>query len=146
MMMKLLTQLLGAPKLVDYKAPDGFSESPLVKGITNVRIPKKLDIPAFPRWYDKMLDTHDHVASYIQRMWQLSIPWKLIKPTMCKSFGASLARHTLQWLVNLRTCSINNFSSLVNKFYQQFAPNKVQCDIRRTKDLWINLLSCKEDS
>ncbi|XP_021733292.1 uncharacterized protein LOC110700112 [Chenopodium quinoa] len=57
-------------------------------------------------------------------MWQLSIPWELIEPTMCQSFGATLSGPALQWLINLKPGTIANFSSLVNKFYQQFATSR----------------------
>ncbi|XP_021742740.1 uncharacterized protein LOC110708824 [Chenopodium quinoa] len=57
-------------------------------------------------------------------MWQLSIPWELIEPTMCKSFGATLSGPALQWLINLKPGTITSFSSLVNKFYHQFATSR----------------------
>ncbi|XP_021747725.1 uncharacterized protein LOC110713584 [Chenopodium quinoa] len=54
---------------------------------------------------------------------------------MCKSFGATLSRPALQWLINLKPGTIASFSSLVNKFYQQFATSreldKQSCDLYR---------------
>lgn len=43
---------------------------------------------------------------------------------MFKSFGVTLAGPALQWLINLKPGSIANFSSLINKFYQQFATSR----------------------
>ena len=117
-MMKLLTRLPGAPKPVAYESRDGFAESPFVEEIAKVKIPTKLNIQPFPKLYNGNTDPQDHVAQYKQKMWQLSIPWELIEPTMCKSFGATLSGPALQWLINLKFGSINSFSSLVNKFYQ----------------------------
>ncbi|XP_021756079.1 uncharacterized protein LOC110721237 [Chenopodium quinoa] len=85
--------------------------------------------------YDGTTDPQDHVAQYKQKMWQLLIPWELIEPTMCKSFGATLSGPALQWLINLKQGTIASFSSLVNKYYQQFATsrelNKQSSDLYR---------------
>ncbi|XP_021721936.1 uncharacterized protein LOC110689455 [Chenopodium quinoa] len=123
-MMKLLTRLPGAPRPVAYESHDGFAESPFVEEIARVRIPTKLSIPSFPKLYDGTTDPQDHGAQYKQKMWQLSIPWELIEPTMCKSFGATLSGPALQWLIKLKPGTIASFSSLVNKFYQQFATSR----------------------
>ncbi|XP_021745414.1 uncharacterized protein LOC110711344 [Chenopodium quinoa] len=95
--------MASAPKLVAYESRDGFAESPFVEEIAKVRIPAKLSIPSFPKMYDGTTDPQDHVGLYKLNMWQLSILWELIEPTMC---------------------TIASFSSLVNKFYQQFATSR----------------------
>ena len=123
--MKLLTQLPGAPTPMATEAIDGYSSSPFVDEIANAMIPKKLNIPPWSELYDGTSDPVDHVAQYKQRMWQLSIPSNSMEATMCKSFGATLCGPALQWLINLKPRSIANFASMVNKFYQQFASSRV---------------------
>ena len=77
-----------------------------------------------PKLYDGTTDPVDHVAQYKQKMWQLPIPASSMEATMCKSFGATLCGPALQWLINIKPGSIGDFSSLVNRFYQQFASSR----------------------
>lgn len=122
--LNLLTKLPGVPVAVAVEAVDGYAQSPFVDELARIRIPKKVNIPPFTKLYDGSTDPVDHVAQYKQRMWQLSIPFHKMEATMCKSFGATLCGPALQWLINLKPHSISNFSSMVNKFYRQFASSR----------------------
>ena len=53
------------------------------------------------------------VMFHLPRIRSISIP-------TCKSFEATLTGPALKWLGSLKPGSINNFSTLVNKFYEKF--------------------------
>ncbi|XP_010696072.2 uncharacterized protein LOC104908640 [Beta vulgaris subsp. vulgaris] len=93
--------------------------------IARARIPKKINVTQPHKLYDGAADSYDHVAQYKQKMWTLSIPEHLLEATMCQSFGATLSGPALQWLISLKPASIQNFSTLINKFYMQFASSRV---------------------
>ena len=115
--LKPLSKLPGAPIPVATEARKGYAQSPFSEEVTKIKIPKKLHIPAMPKLYDGTTDPVDHVAQYKQKMWQLPIPANSMEATMCKSFGATLCGPALQWLINIKSGSIGEFASLVNKFY-----------------------------
>ena len=118
--MKLMSQLPRAPTPSIIEHPDGYAESPFMERISKVVLPKKLNFPVLIAIYDGSTDPGEHVAQYKQRMWQASIPWHLGEPCMCKCSGATLTGPTLKWLGSLMRGNINNFSSLINKFYDKF--------------------------
>lgn len=65
----------------------------------------------------------------------MSIPWQLVEACMCKSFGATLTWPTLKWVGSLKLGCINNFSTLVNKFYIKFEGN-LSLE-KQTSDLYV---------
>ncbi|XP_021857261.2 uncharacterized protein [Spinacia oleracea] len=67
-------------------------------------------------------------------MWQIGIPYDLVEPVMCKSFGGTLDGVALEWLMNITPGSIYCLSDLINAFYQQFA-NSRQLE-KQTSDLY----------
>ncbi|XP_031264857.1 uncharacterized protein LOC116123188 [Pistacia vera] len=71
-----------------------------------------------------MTDPDNHIASYKQRMFAISIPWDLREACMCKSFGSSLSRPALQWYTNLPNNFIGSFAQLTDVFIEQFASSK----------------------
>ncbi|XP_056691747.1 uncharacterized protein [Spinacia oleracea] len=75
-----------------------------------------------------------HVNFYKQRMWQIGIPYDLVEPVMCKSFGGTLDGAALEWLMNITPGSIFCLSDLINAFYQQFASSR-QLE-KQTSDLY----------
>ncbi|XP_031257473.1 uncharacterized protein LOC116115458 [Pistacia vera] len=74
--------------------------------------------------YDDTTDPDDHIASYKQRMFTISIPRALREACICKSFGSSLAGPSLQWYTNLPNGSIDLFAQLTDTFVEQFASSK----------------------
>ncbi|XP_056685664.1 uncharacterized protein [Spinacia oleracea] len=67
-------------------------------------------------------------------MWQIGIPYDLVEPFMCKSFGGTLDGAALEWLMNITPGSIYCLSNLINAFYQQFASSR-QLE-KQTSDLY----------
>ncbi|XP_056697477.1 uncharacterized protein [Spinacia oleracea] len=67
-------------------------------------------------------------------MWQIGIPYDLVEPVMCKSFGGTLDGAALEWLMNITPRSIYFLSDLINAFYQQFASSR-QLE-KQTSDLY----------
>ncbi|XP_031267808.1 uncharacterized protein LOC116126246 [Pistacia vera] len=74
--------------------------------------------------YDGTTDPDDHIASYKQRMFTVSIPRPLREACMYKSFGSSLSGPALQWSTNLLNRSIDSFTQLTDTFVEQFASSK----------------------
>ncbi|XP_031275028.1 uncharacterized protein LOC116133462 [Pistacia vera] len=74
--------------------------------------------------YDGTTNLDDHIASYKQRMFIVSIPRPLREACMCKSFGSSLFGLALQWYMNLPNGSIDSFTQLTDTFVEQFASSK----------------------
>ncbi|XP_056697382.1 uncharacterized protein [Spinacia oleracea] len=67
-------------------------------------------------------------------MWQIGIPYDLVEPVMCKSFGVNLDGAAQEWLMNITPGSKSRLSDLINAFYQQFASNR-QLE-KQTSDLY----------
>ncbi|XP_031284990.1 uncharacterized protein LOC116143690 [Pistacia vera] len=74
--------------------------------------------------YDGTTNPDDHIASYKQRMFTVSIPRPLREACICKSFGSSLSGPVLQWYTNLSNGSIESFAQLTDTFVEQFASSK----------------------
>ncbi|XP_031272660.1 uncharacterized protein LOC116131157 [Pistacia vera] len=111
-----------------------YADSPFVDEIALVDMPQKFTIPNM-KLYDGTTDPDDHIASYKQRMFTVSIPRSLREACMCKSFGSSLFGPTLQWYTNLPNGSINSFAQLTDTFVEQFASSekleKLSADLYR---------------
>ncbi|XP_056694810.1 uncharacterized protein [Spinacia oleracea] len=123
-LMKLMTKLPGAPTLVETEPTDGYAASPFCEAITRVTVPHTLRLPTWTTLYDGTSDPYRHVNFYKQRMWQIGIPYDLVEPVMCKSFGGTLDGAALEWLMNVPPGSISCLSDLINAFYQQFASSR----------------------
>ncbi|XP_031253050.1 uncharacterized protein LOC116110981 [Pistacia vera] len=103
--------------------PHCYADSPFVDAIALADMPHKFTIPGM-KPYDGTIDPDDHIASYKQRMFTISIPRALRETYMCKNFGSSLSGPTLQWYTNLSNDSINSFAQLTDTFMEQFANSK----------------------
>ncbi|XP_031262503.1 uncharacterized protein LOC116120668 [Pistacia vera] len=86
-------------------------------------MPHKFTIPGM-KPYDGTTEPDDHIASYKQQIFTVSIPQTLREGCMCKSFGSRLSGLALQWYTNLPNSSINSFTELIDTFVEQFANNK----------------------
>ncbi|XP_056691861.1 uncharacterized protein [Spinacia oleracea] len=134
LMMKLMTKLPGAPTPVETEPTDGYAASPFCEAIARVTVPHQLRLPTWTTLYDGTSDPYRHVNFYTQRMWQIGIPYDLVEPVMCKSFGRTLDGAALEWLMNITPGSIFCLSDLINAFYQQFASSR-QLE-KQTSDLY----------
>ncbi|XP_056694843.1 uncharacterized protein [Spinacia oleracea] len=134
LMMKLMTKLPGAPTPVETEPTDGYAASPFCEAIARVTVPHQLRLPTWTTLYDGTSDPYRHVNFYNQRMWQIGIPYDLVEPVMCKSFGGTLDGAALEWLMNITPGSIVFLSDLINAFYQQFASSR-QLE-KQTSDLY----------
>ncbi|XP_056695513.1 uncharacterized protein [Spinacia oleracea] len=134
LMMKLMTKLPGAPTPVETEPTDGYAASPFCEAIARVTVPHQLRLPTWTTLYDGTSDPYRHVNFYKQRMWQIGIPYDLVEPVMCKSFGGTLDGAALEWLMNITPGSIFCLSDLINAFYQQFASSR-QLE-KQTSDLY----------
>ncbi|XP_056697822.1 uncharacterized protein [Spinacia oleracea] len=134
LMMKLMTKLPGAPTPVETEPTDGYAASPFCEAIARVTVPHQLRLPTWTTLYDGTSDPYRHVNFYKQRMWQIGIPYDLVEPVMCKSFGGTLDGAALEWLMNITPGSIFCLSNLINAFYQQFASSR-QLE-KQTSDLY----------
>ncbi|XP_021864820.2 uncharacterized protein [Spinacia oleracea] len=134
LMLKLMTKLPGAPTPVETEPTDGYAASPLCEAIARVKVPHQLRLPTWTTLYDGTSDPYRHVNVYKQRMWQIGIPYDLVEPVMCKSFGGTLDGAALEWLMNITPGSIYCLSDIINAFYQQFASS---CQLeKQTSDLY----------
>ncbi|XP_056695120.1 uncharacterized protein [Spinacia oleracea] len=120
-LMKLMIKLPGAPTPVETEPTDGYAASPFCEAIARVTVPHTLRLPTWTTLYDGTSDPYRHVNFYKQRMWQIGIPYDLVEPVMCKSFGGTLDGAALEWLMNVAPGSISCLSDLINAFYQQTA-------------------------
>ncbi|KAI3681341.1 hypothetical protein L6452_36132 [Arctium lappa] len=111
-MLLLLSKLPGVVVSVDVEPRTGFQASPFVDEIAMFDVPKKYNSPMFTPKYFGVTDPIEHIAH----------------------FGATLTGAALQWLINLKPKSINNFSELVNQFFQQFASSRKM--EKQTNDLY----------
>ncbi|XP_056685424.1 uncharacterized protein [Spinacia oleracea] len=136
LMLKLMTKLPGAPTPVETEPTVGYAASPFCEAIARVTVPHQLRLPTWTTLYDGTSDPYRHVNVYKQRMWQIGIPYDLVEPVMCKSFGGTLDGAALEWLMNITPESIYCLSDLINAFYQQFASShqleKQTSDLYRT--------------
>ncbi|XP_056695218.1 uncharacterized protein [Spinacia oleracea] len=107
LMMKLMTKLPGAPTPVETEPTDGYAASPFCEAIARVTVPHQLRLPTRTTLYDGTSDPYRHVNFYKQRMWQIGIPYDLIEPVMCKSFGGTLDGAALEWLMNMHNTWIH---------------------------------------
>ncbi|XP_056687846.1 uncharacterized protein [Spinacia oleracea] len=133
-LMKLMIKLPGAPTPVETELTDGYAASPFCEAIARVTVPHTLQLPTWTTLYDGTSDPYPHVNFYKQRMWQIGIPYNLVEPVMCKSFGGTLDGAALEWLMNVAPGSISCPSDLINAFYQQFASSR-QLE-KQTSDLY----------
>ncbi|XP_056690104.1 uncharacterized protein [Spinacia oleracea] len=133
-LMKLMTKFPGAPTPVETEPTDGYAASPFCEAIARVTVPHTLRLPTWTTLYDGTSDPYRHVNFYKQRMWQIGIPYDLVEPVMCKSFGGTLDGAALEWLTNVPPGSISCLSELINAFYQQFASSR-QLE-KQTSDLY----------
>ncbi|XP_056695634.1 uncharacterized protein [Spinacia oleracea] len=117
-LMKLMIKLPGAPTPVETKPTDGYAASPFCEAIARVTVPHTLRLPTWTTLYDGTSDPYPHVNFYKQCMWQIGIPYDLVEPVMCKSFGGTLDGAALEWLMNVDPGSISCLSDLINAFYQ----------------------------
>ncbi|XP_021866632.2 uncharacterized protein [Spinacia oleracea] len=134
LMVKLMTKLPGAPTPVETEPTDGYAASPFCEAIARVTVPHQLRLPTWTTLYDRTSDPYRHVNVYKQRMWHFGIPYDLVEPVMCKSFGGTLDGAVLEWLMNITPGSIYCLSDLINAFYQQFASSR-QLE-KQTSDLY----------
>ncbi|XP_056698613.1 uncharacterized protein [Spinacia oleracea] len=119
LMLKLMTKLPGALTPVETEPTDGYAASPFCEAIARVTVPHKLRLPTWTTLYNGTSDPYRHVNVYKQRMWQIGIPYDLVEPVMCKSFGGTLDGAALEWLMNITPGSIYCLSDLINAFCQQ---------------------------
>ncbi|XP_021857354.1 uncharacterized protein [Spinacia oleracea] len=133
-LMKLMIKLPGAPTPVETEPTDGYAASPFCEAIARVTVPHTLRLPTWTTLYDGTSDPYRHVNFYKQHMWQIGIPYDLVEPVMCKSFGGTLDGAALEWLMNVAPGSISCLSDLINAFYQQFASSR-QLE-KQTSDLY----------
>ncbi|XP_031251982.1 uncharacterized protein LOC116109890 [Pistacia vera] len=119
----VMRRIPGMPVPTKKNRPYSYADSPFVDEIALADIPQKFTIPNM-KPYDGTTDPDDHIASYKQRMFTVSIPRPLREVCMCKSFGSSLSGPTLQWYTNLPNGSIDSFAQLTNTFVEQFASSK----------------------
>ncbi|XP_056688001.1 uncharacterized protein [Spinacia oleracea] len=134
LMLKLMTKLPGAPTPVETEPTDGYAASPFCEAIARVTVPHQLRLPTWTSLYDGTSDPYRHVNVYKQQIWQIGIPYDLVEPVMCKSFGGTLDGAALEWLMNITPGSIYCLSDLINAFYQQF-PSSRQLE-KQTSDLY----------
>ncbi|XP_056690217.1 uncharacterized protein [Spinacia oleracea] len=134
LMLKLMTKLPGEPTPVETEPTDGYAASPFCEAIARVTVPHQLRLPIWTTLYDGTSDPYRHVNVYKQRMWQIGIPYDLVEPVMCKSFGGTLDGEALEWLMNISPGSTYCLSDLINAFYQQFASSR-QLE-KQTSDLY----------
>ncbi|XP_031276068.1 uncharacterized protein LOC116134515 [Pistacia vera] len=111
------------PVPIKKSRPHCYADSPFVDKIALADMPQKFTIPNM-KMYDGTTDLNNHIASYKQRMFTVSIPRLLRKACMCKSFGSSLPGPALQWYTNLPNGSIDSFAQLTDTFVEQFASSK----------------------
>ncbi|XP_056688732.1 uncharacterized protein [Spinacia oleracea] len=133
-LMKLMIKLPGAPTPVETEPTDGYAASLFCEAIARVTVPHTLRLPTWTTLYDGTSDPYRHVNFYKQRMWQIGIPYDLVEPVMCKSFGGTLDGAALEWLMNVSPGSISCLSDLINAFYQPFASSR-QLE-KQTSDLY----------
>ncbi|XP_031274879.1 uncharacterized protein LOC116133306 [Pistacia vera] len=113
----------GMPIPTKKSKPHCYADSPFVDAIAPADMPHKFTIPSM-KPYDGATNLDDHIASYKQRMFTVSIPQTLRESCMCKSFGSGLSGPALQWYTNLPNGSINSFAQLINTFVEQFTSSK----------------------
>ncbi|XP_031280644.1 uncharacterized protein LOC116139112 [Pistacia vera] len=92
----VMRRIPGMPVPAKKSRPHYYADSPFVDEIALADMPQKFTIPNM-KLYDSTTDPDDHIASYKQRMFTVSIPRPLREACMCKSFGSSLSGPTLQW-------------------------------------------------
>uniref|UniRef100_A0A0D3A8S2 Retrotransposon gag domain-containing protein n=1 Tax=Brassica oleracea var. oleracea TaxID=109376 RepID=A0A0D3A8S2_BRAOL len=122
-MQSMVGRLPGVAPPIRRSNPDSYADSPFVKGITSVKMPRKFSFPNI-KMYDGTGDPDDHIAQYKQRMLAVVLPKESREATMCKGFGSTLIGPALQWYINLPTRSISSFASLNDKFVERFASSR----------------------
>lgn len=103
--------------------PNNYSKSPFTPYIVEAKLPRKFVVSSF-RLYDGKMDPEEHVAVYKNRMLATNILAKIRKVCMCRTFGMSLAKPTLQWYASILTGSISSFIKLHQAFKQQYSSNQ----------------------
>ncbi|XP_056843229.1 uncharacterized protein LOC130495752 [Raphanus sativus] len=119
----MVERLPGVAPPIRRSNPGSYSDTPFVKEIASVEMPRKFSFPSI-RMYEGTGDPDNHIAQYKQRMLAVAIPRDAREATMCKGFGSTLTGPALQWYINLPTKSIKSFAALSDKFVEQFASSR----------------------
>ncbi|WZZ78178.1 hypothetical protein YC2023_098750 [Brassica napus] len=129
-MQSMVERLPGVAPPIRRSNPDSYVDTPFVEGIASVEMPRKFFFPSI-KMYDGTGDPDDHIAQYKQRMLAVALPKESREATMCKGFGSTVIGPALQWYINLPTRSISSFTSLNDKFVEQFTSSR---SLERTSD------------
>ena len=119
----LIRRIPGMPILIKKIYVNSYANFPFTNNIALVEMPQKFSFPNM-KLYNGMTDLDDHIAQYKQQMFMTAIPRDLREAYMCKGFGSSLIRPTLQWYTNLPNNSICSFAQLIDTFVEQFASSR----------------------
>ena len=103
--------------------PGSYADTPFVDEITLIKMPSKFSFPNI-KMYDDTGNPNDHIAQYKQRMLPVALPKESREATMCKGFGLTLIGPALQRYINLPTRSISSFTTLIDRFVEQFASSR----------------------
>ncbi|KAF2534397.1 hypothetical protein F2Q70_00029676 [Brassica cretica] len=129
-MQSMVERLPGVATPIRKSNPDSYTDTPFTDEITLIEMLRKFSFPNINA-YDGISDPDDHVAQYRQRMLAIALPKESREATMCKGFGSTLTRPTLQWYINLPSRSIASYAILSDKFVEQFASSR---DLEKTSD------------
>ncbi|XP_048613390.1 uncharacterized protein LOC106378400 [Brassica napus] len=122
-MQSMVERLPGVAPPIRRSNPDSYADTPFVEGIASVEMPRKFSFPSI-KMYDGTYDPDDHIVQYKEQMLAVALPKESREATMCKGFGSTLIGPALQWYINLPTKSISSFTSLSDKFVEQFASSR----------------------
>ena len=118
-----INKIPGVPRPIKEEPDNSYADSPFVKSIDLVEIPKRFVIPNMPT-YDGTGNPIEHVALYKQKMMTSFVPQNIREAIMCKSFGATLSGPALTWFINLPNYSIRSFAEMINMFKVEFATSR----------------------
>ncbi|XP_056685603.1 uncharacterized protein [Spinacia oleracea] len=123
-MLRFMSKLPGAPTPVETEPTNGYVASPFYEEIAKVTVPRQIRIPIWKTLHDGTSDPYRPRQRLQAAMRQIDIPWDLVEPVMCKSFGGTLDGAGLEWLMDITPGSISCLADLTNAFYQQFASSR----------------------
>ncbi|XP_074300132.1 uncharacterized protein LOC141631347 [Silene latifolia] len=105
----LLRKVPGLLRPMEVATPECYADSPFVDSIALISMPKGFTTPTMTL-YDGTEDPLEHINQYKQKMMVVAAIGPEKEACMCKGFGSTLSRATLQWFANLPNKSISSFA------------------------------------
>ncbi|KAF3552739.1 hypothetical protein F2Q69_00012713 [Brassica cretica] len=94
-MQSMVGRLPGVAPPIQKSNPDSYADTPFTDEITLIELPRKFSFPSI-KAYNGTTDQDDHVAQYRQMMLAEALPNGSRETTMCKGFGSTMTRPSLQ--------------------------------------------------